>query len=219
MIDISIIHPSRSRPEQAKETYNKWMSKSQVPSRIEYVLALDHDDPDRLSYVDWPNMVVGPHKTAIEAINNAAPHTKGRIIIVVSDDFDCPIKWDEHLLSAIGDNEDFVLKTQDGLQPFIVTLPIMDRFYYNSKGYVYYPGYQHMFCDTEMTAVAYMEGKLLTSELMFPHNHYTTGRNRRDEISIKNDATWIQGQTLYNQRKSVNFGIANPVNPYPEHAL
>jgi hypothetical protein len=84
----------------------------------------------------------------------------------------------------------------------------MDRKYFNRFGYIYYPEYHHMFCDTEMTAVADLTGRkidLRSNEFVFRHIHYTTGLSHRDIINEKNDATWAQGEELYNRRKAANF--------------
>lgn len=151
-----------------------------------------------------------------DAINYGALHSNGNIIIVVSDDFSCPEHWDTLLLEALKGKSDYCVKTQDGLQPTLMTLPIMDRVYYERFGYIYYPEYRHMFCDQEMTAVAHMLGKAISLPILFPHNHYTTGKFKRDAITARNNATWQQGKKLFNERLKFNFGIDNPVIQYSQ---
>lgn len=226
MRSISIIHPSRNRPKQAALTARKWLSSAKNRGNIQYLLSVDIDD-DRAAYafefgkeefVSYSNFEVirSANKTAIEAINTAARVSKGDIIIVVSDDFDCPFHWDVALLDAIGDKTDIIIKTDDLAtnnqgrpqhQPWIITLPIMDRAYYNRFGYIYYPEYRHMFCDTEMTHVADLLDRKITLPIRFPHNHYTTGKMAKDEVSVKNDKTWAQGEALYLKRVKENFGL------------
>lgn len=225
MKSILLVHPSRSRPKQAIQTASKWLSSAANKDNITYLFALDKDDPCLYEYMGDTldtsiENYIGETKNAIEAINSCTQYANKSInwdlIICPSDDFQLPpFHWDAMLLDATKGYEDFVLKTQDGIQKLLVTLPIMDRKYYQSKGYIYYPEYQHMFCDQEMTAVAFMEGKLLISDIKIPHHHYSTGKFAKDAISVKNDATWNQGQALFNKRKAINFGIANPVQPYP----
>lgn len=215
MRSISIIHPSRSRPYQAHETVKKWLKNSDHIWNIEYIISIDSDDPKLDEYkgiiVDDSDVsfLVGENKTAIEAINNAAKHATGDILIVVSDDFDCPEHWDTDLLALIGDRQDFVAKTKDGAQPWIITLPIMDCKYYSRFGYVYYPGFRHMFADTEMTHVGDLLGKTIHLDITFPHRHYTQRDGQpKDEINVKNDATWNQGEQLYLERLKTNFGLS-----------
>lgn len=216
---ISIIHPSRSRPEMACKTATKWLSKAHNTCYIQYVIATDLSDPLFHDYGRYAHEPLKATKgffitagsntySAIEAINDcAAALPWEHILIVVSDDFDCPINWDVLLLDALEGKEDFVVKTEDGGQPWIMTLPIMDRKYYDRFGYVYHPEYSHMFADTEMTHVGSMLGKTINMPIKFEHRHYTTGAMQKDAINEKNDATWNQGEALYLERLKRNFDL------------
>lgn len=210
---ISLIHPSRSRPQQAAATAKAWLSSAKDKSNIEYIFSLDSDDPTYekvySQFKEEPNFRfnMGYHKSAIEAINNAAKIATGDLFIVVSDDFACPFHWDDALLNMVGKLTDFIVKTEDGAQPWIITLPIMDRVYYERFGYIYHPDYQHMFCDTEMTHVGHLLGKVIELPITFKHNHYTTGKTAKDAVNVKNDATWNQGEKLYLERVMRNFDL------------
>ena len=215
MYKISIIHPSRSRPSLAEATYHKWMDSAILVDDIQYILSVDTTDPDLQKYLDIKGRrenVVSDNKTAIEAINEGARFASADLLIVVSDDFDCPVGWDALLLTALGGKSDFVLKTDDGCQPWIITLPIMDRAYYNRFGYIYNPAYKHLFADTEMTHVADLLGRKITLPIKFPHRHYTQdGGQPKDAINEKNDATWAQGEAIYLAGVRNNFELADPL--------
>lgn len=86
----------------------------------------------------------------------------------------------------------------------------MDRIYYNRFGYVYHPDFAHMFCDTEMTAVADLLGRRINLDMKFPHNHYSVGKAERDEISIRADKTWGQGEYTFMKHYRNNFGLVDP---------
>lgn len=178
---------------------------------FQYILSVDIDDPMRDEYFDSftgvVNFIRNNNKSAIEAINRAAKVATGDLFIVISDDMDCPEHWDTQLLTALEGKEDYCVKVSDGKQPFIMTLPIMDRKYYNRFGYVYYPGYAHMFADTEMSAVAWMLGKYTPVDVEFTHNHYSYGNTPKDRINVKNDATWGQGEALFKKRRRMNFEL------------
>lgn len=196
---------------------NTWINSSKYKDNIEYILSIDSTDISIDQYITmfesyFPKIkvIVNDNTTAIEAINNGAKVCTGDIIIVVSDDFICPNNWDEFLLNYLKDKEDFIVKTDDGTQDWIITLPLMDRKYYERFGYIYNPAYQHMFCDTEMTHVADLLNKKIVAPIRFIHNHYTTGRVAKDSINIKNDNTWNQGEKLYLERMKTNFGIESP---------
>lgn len=216
---ISVIHPSRGRPIQAYNTWNKW--RNDADNEFEYILSLDNDACDdyyRQFFYD-DNLIeicLRPNKSAIQAINEAVKIATGDLFIVISDDFDCFPGWDTALIKELAFKSDFIVKTQDGLQPTLITLPLMDRDYYNRFGYIYHPDYKHMFCDQEMTAVGHMLGCVITLPLKFEHQHPLTGLNKYDDINAKNDRTWIQGEILFNERLKTNFGIESPVIPYTE---
>lgn len=213
---ISIIHPSRSRPEMALKTAKQWLESADEPTRINYTLSIDASDLNRLHYYEWffgmPVLIVSnPNKSAIEAINVAVRPSDTGLIIVVSDDFSAPKGWDKSLRKALEEKSDFIVKTQDGIQPTLITLPIMDKAYYDRFGYIYNPEYIHMHSDEEMTIVGHMLGKVITLPLIFKHNHYSTGAMKRDAINAKNDRTYAQGKAVLERHALNNFGIENPV--------
>ena len=209
---ITIIHPSRARAAIANKVRTEWLNKAD--GIIEYIFSLDNDDVQGTLYEG--NCIYNNNRSAIDAINKAAEIATGDLFVVVSDDFDCPEHWDSLLIWGLQGKSDYCVKTQDGLQPTLMTLPIMDRVYYERFGYIYHPDYKHMFCDQEMTAVAHMLGKSVTLPLVFPHNHYTTGKFQRDAVTLRNNATWQQGERVFNERLKTNFGIENPVCKYSD---
>jgi hypothetical protein len=201
---ISILHPSRSRPEKSYKTARKWLDNAGC--NCEYILSLDHDDPKLLEY----NNTIGvcfehKNRSAIEAINNAAKVATGNILIVISDDFDCPPLWGKKILDIVQGREDWIMKTYDGIQPRLITLPIMDRKYYQRFGYIYFPEYKHMYADKELTEVAHTLGRVIETDLQFTHKHYSVTDGVRDEVSIRADATVEEGKKLYFERKAYNF--------------
>lgn len=211
MAVISLIHPSRGRAQRAHEVAMKWISSAGVD--VEYILSVDIDDPELKEYRKlFSSLVIniGEHRSAIDAINTAAKASTGRIIIVMSDDFDCPDNWGYDLGEKTEYRVDWIAKTSDGIQKWIITLPIMDREYYNRFGYVYYPEYKHMFCDTEMTCVADLVNRKISLPIQFSHNHYSTGKTKKDAINERADKTWEQGEKLFIERYKNNFGLVNP---------
>lgn len=212
---ISILHPSRSRPEKSKQTIHKWINSASDINQIELIVSCDLDDPELSAYKDiyshtiFKNnpVVANKNRSAVDAINYAASISKGDIIIVVSDDTDVFPGWDHAILKEVQGKTDWILKTQDGIQPWIITMPIMDRAYYNRFGYVYYTEYQHCFCDTELSCVADIIGRKIKSKLLFPHKHYSVTKEQPDEVNKKADSTWAQGEKLFLERYKKNFDL------------
>lgn len=208
---ISLIHPSRSRATKAIEVAKRWIKEAGEP--VDYILSIDSDDPEKdLYYELFLGRRVACHnnRSAIDAINNAAKEATGDIFVVVSDDFACPSQWGTSLLRLVEGRKEWIAKTHDGIQRWIITLPIMDRAYYNRFGHIYHPDYMHMFCDTHMTAVADLLGRRINLDMHFPHNHYSAGKSKRDDINIRADKTWGQGEYTFMKHYRNNFGLVDP---------
>lgn len=209
---ISIIHPSRQRADIARQTIELWLNNADDKSQIEYILSCDQNDPQlsrykRISQDLGVKLHIAMNKSAIEAINRAARKSTGNIIIVVSDDFKCPEHWDTDLLKEVEGKDDFIVKTQDGIQDWIITLPVLDKIYYKRFGYVYPPHIKHLFADTWMTHVADLTDRKITSQILFEHQHYSTGKSIKDDINIRNDSTWKDGERKYREGVKNNFGL------------
>jgi glycosyltransferase involved in cell wall biosynthesis len=212
IMKISILHPSRQRPDKSLHTLNKWLNNAVTP--IEVIVSLDEDDPTlgvyEMNNTGNATIIINKNRSAVDAINNAAKAATGDIFIVVSDDTDCPQGWDKKILNATEGRTDWILKTQDGIQKWIITMPVMDRTYYNRFGYVYYPEYKHLFCDTELSCIADLTCRKIDSKLTFPHLHYSTGQSMKDELNERADATWNQGKKLFLSRYKMNFDLSDP---------
>lgn len=210
---ISIVHPSRSRPEKAFSVFIHWTGTAH--EKIEYILSIDSDDPELNQYLNlfennqWDDVsiLISDNSCCVQAVNAGAKKTTGDIIVVVSDDFKAFPNWDIKLKEAFKGDTDVVLKTDDGIQRYIVTLPILDRAYYERVGFVYHPDFRHMFADTYMTHRADAEGKLLfRPDLLFKHEHYSTKATKKDALNERNDKTWEQGEEVYLREVRNGFG-------------
>lgn len=216
MRKISIIHPTKSRPKRSSEILHKWISRS-TRKDFELIIVINWDDPFLEDYrtefdklpLETKMFIKTRANTAVGAINFGAEFASHDIMMVVSDDTDCPNEWDTYIYGHVAGHKDFVLKTQDGIQPWIITMPVMDKAYYDRFGYIYFPEYQHMFCDTELTAVADILERKITCAVLFPHLHYSIKGFPKDALSAHLDSTWQQGEQLYLKRHAENFGLLN----------
>ena len=223
-MNVSLIYPSRGRPEKCASTLDKWIARAAVLPEI--ILSVDSDDKDLKDYeaiadLSYPRLVVNPNQNIVQAVNHGAKQSTGDILVVISDDFDNPPQhWDSLIIEAIekaqkeGYEDGILLRVNDMSdnekvhQPWIVTLPIMDRLWYERCGYVYHPDYQHMFCDTDQTHMAELAGTLVdASHIRIPHNHWQSGLNELDNTNIRANSTWDQGEKLYAERAANNFGL------------
>jgi hypothetical protein len=214
---FSLLHPSRQRPHKSFRAMSEWVN-SATGKDFELIVSIDENDPYKDQYINlYANLkeyavkvIVNRNRSAVDAINNAAKASEGEILIVVSDDTDAVRGWNEVISQACGTHKDFVLKLHDGTQDWIVTMPILDRAYYNRYGYIYFPDYQHQFCDTEFTHVADITKRILwRNDIEIKHLHYSVIKEKRDELYARNDGTWNQGKDLYIKRAKQAFGLKN----------
>jgi len=208
---ITIVHPSRQRSDLCYRIADTFYNNCVNKDNISYYVSIDSSDPTKDEYLaskkDYINIIVGDGNSCVEAVNIGAKESNFEdIIVIVSDDFICQNGWDQKILDFVGDKKNFVLKTNDGREPWIVTFPVMDKEYYNRFGYVYNPLYKHLFCDTEMTHVAEITGSMIV-DMSNVIEHKATELTKNDSVNMKNNSTWWQGESVYLQRVRENFGL------------
>lgn len=167
-------------------------------------MSIDENDPEKDQYLSFysgvknARVIIRNNRCAVDAINHAAEESTGEILIVVSDDTGCVRYWDSIIEQATAGRQDFVLKVHDGIQNWIITMPIMDRVYYNRFGWIYHPNFKHMFCDTFLTHQADALKKVIwRNDITIPHNHYSVTRSGKDDVSYKADSTLKEGENVY----------------------
>jgi len=221
---FTLLHPSRGRVEQAYSTLDKWMLMSSGNHKIEHILSIDRDDPEKNKYLrkfehkhpglDKSTRMEGDNKSVVEATNRAAKWAKGEILIYLSDDFDCPYHWDELILEKLKANGNvhlWLLKVDDCLQRFhaeVLTIPIMSLGLYQELEYFWHPDYKSMWVDVDLYHTVYNVGYMIMApELKFEHKHYSNGKASHDETYKRSDKNWDQGLETYNRRKAENFPL------------
>ena len=216
MSKISILHPSYKRPKLGVSTMFNWLSRADNPQDIEYILCLHEKDhtvteyaSEMLKHDNLQNVKViySQEANMVKQVNLAAKESTGNLLINVSDDFDCPQSWDSLLLKELEGKEDYVVKTQDGIQKEIITLPILDRRYYERFNFIYAPEFSHFYGDQELREVGDILGKTIVLDLMFEHIHYIAGKAPKDEVNDKNNAHFEEDKKTYFKRKARKFDL------------
>jgi len=184
-VTISVIHPTRGRPEQAARARKEWLNAAADASRIEYIFGFSEDDKEtgdllhRFRYALSPagklEQVGG---TAVQNYNAAANAATGQIIISAQDDVLPPLHWDVLLEQALKDKLDqpAILQIKDGYRndelmvTFCVTRPTFAALGYGQQN-ILCPEYHGVFSDTEFSLRARQSGLLVPSDLVFRHEH------------------------------------------------
>lgn len=219
---ISLIHPSRGRPQKAKSAYDYWMSRAAHPENIEHILSLDFSDPTNEQYEigadgrhesfgENSKTIIDHNDCVVEATNQAARIAKGDVLVYMSDDFVAPEGWDEKILSGMPKDRPSLLKVNDNLQPFekdVLTIPIMNRLLYDRLGYFWNPIFRSMFVDQDLYHVCKNNNWMaFAPDLIFPHEHYSIGKADRDSTYIRSDQNWDSGKMTYMKRQMEGFPV------------
>jgi len=216
---ISLIHPSRGRPVKSFWNSKNWISKSGIPAdNIELIVSMDDDDPEKEAYIreyaPSPTYNVkgisNPNTCVVEAVNRAAAISSGKILVYLSDDFQCPQNWARDIVGLTKDFQSkWILKVDDCLQKFyaeVLTIPIMDRALYQELGYFFHPAYKSMWVDVDLYFTCKnMRVIVEAPQFKFPHEHYCNGKARKDETYTRSDQHMETGRAIYNERKLQNF--------------
>lgn len=221
---ISLAYTSR-RAERIEQVIDLWRSRAGdlKSSGISLEVALGIDS-DYIAGLGVASRLVEAGKADRLAINSkrpdcvsgwnaAASECTGDILIAVADDFNPPTDWATRLVAVEKDwwLKDRIVWVYDGYNPDIHTLTIWSRSRYERFGYLFYPGYQSLFSDTENTTVATLERAVIDARrlLTFEHMHPDCGKRSRDAIDLHHASTarWKSGELLYDYRKSVGFPI------------
>jgi len=213
---ITLLHPSRGRPEKAFQTAKKWIETAGHDD-VEYILSLDDSDTKLADYMSIYGIMFGSivqrdNNSVVQATNEAAKISTGDILIYLSDDFDCPDNWAIQLLETVKDWQGpWILKVDDCLQPFdvmVMTIPIMNRAAYETLGYFWHPGYKSMFVDEDLIWTARRHGMLRKAEhLKFPHLHPSNGNAPNDQTYIRSAKNWDQGKAMFELRRGAGFPL------------
>ncbi len=205
------------RASKIPEVIKLWRSKASNPSSIEVIICVDEGDSESLTAAhSVPDSVIkiniGP-KNCVSGWNSAATAATGKVIICIADDFLPPIDCDLSLynLKPTGwMNDDWIVHVASGYVEDIPVLSMLTKKRYDRFGYVFYPQYESMFCDTEFGAVAYKEGRVINAKhILIEHMHPDCNKRPRDGFDQihASQSRWKMGEMLFNYRKHKDFPV------------
>ena len=211
---ISLIHPSRGRPQLAHYNYRNWLGKASGNHAIEHWLSLDSNDPElkhyRKLFKGLTNIITADNHNVVQATNAAARNVTGNMIIYLSDDFHCPQNWDSELVNMVPQQPEYLLWVNDGIQGAnsMLTIPVMSAALHHSLGYFWHPDYESMWVDVDLWHVCQRRNVLLSCQhLLFEHKHYSIGKAVYDDTYREHDnaARQSQGRSVFERRKAADF--------------
>lgn len=212
---ISLLHPSRGRPQKSFENSREWIQKAGCD--VELIVSIDSDDTQKDGYIakyfnEKIKLLINNNTSVVEATNHGAKVSTGDILLYLSDDFKCFDNWGLAVQKEFdGVSQPLLLKVDDCLQKFsvpVLTIPIMNRQLYERLGYFWHPEYKSMFVDESLFwTTTKLNAMRMCPHLKFEHAHVCVGKAPDDETYRRSSANWEQGKAVFQRHKAEGFPV------------
>ena len=203
---ISLLVPTRKRPQRLRELINSVIETSFNPQEILCYVADDDDSYDPSVFPE-ARFVNGPRLIMSDLWNALLPHAKGDIYMLCADDvLFRTYGWDlvvEAAFEAVPDK--ILLAFGDDGSPsgkIFSTLPFVHKRWVEVVGYFTGPGFSADFSDTWPFDVATMIERTKLLPIFTEHCHHAWGKAGKDLVYQENDARYKRDRPdlLYKQR-------------------
>jgi len=193
---ISILTPSKNRPQNLKELCESLFTTASDPNQVEILVYLDLDDLHIQETVDYFNelntryinpakLIIGPPLVLSDYPNKLLQIASSDIFMVVADDITCrAVNWDTEIINAINQHPDKInlVYPDDGYHgPLLSTHFAIHRNYVECLGYFFPPIFDYGYADAWMFQVAQQVGRAQFLPILFEHMHYSVGKSEFDE--------------------------------------
>lgn len=197
---ISVLHPSRSRPERSLKAWNYMRDAMTSAVEVEHILCTDSDDESEY----WKQGVNNAGKTMVDALNTAFAHSKGDIIVTLFDDITYPDGWDSRLIDRYQEGKLYHIGGHpQGLQVVCAGCKAV----FNDWQCVYYPGYISMYADNDYQSRGQSENRFIDAGFSVKHDHPTSGTAEWDETYKRQNAqsAYDYGRLVFERRLARGF--------------
>jgi hypothetical protein len=196
---ISLLCPTRGRPEKALKFCRSVLETARRPQRVEILLYLDADDPRRSQYLqlfrdrqsDFDRLwrcafVIGEQMSISNAWNELAKRCRGNLLIMAADDQLYNDRgWDDRLdtETAKYPDEIFCMWFNEGhWQDRLCTFPIVSRKWCQTLGYFTTGLFECLYDDMWIWEIAKRVGRThYIGDILTEHFHWSYGKGDIDE--------------------------------------
>lgn len=189
---ISILLPTRQRPEMLMRMYESAMDLAHSSKDIEMVAYIDDDDNSYDSLLDNPpersTFIVGPRKVISECWNECWESSAGDIFFHCGDDIVFRTQdWDKVVQDTFKEYDDRIvfLYGDDGNgeseRNSFGTHGFIHRNWTDTVGYFVPPYFTSDFNDTFLNDVAKKIGRHRHIDILTEHMHYSLGKMEMDQ--------------------------------------
>lgn len=198
---ISILCPTRRRPEQVRQLIETGLSTAKHPTRLEFVFYVDGDDPTRHKVQEFQKLDLGPvvrvvtgPRIVLSAMWNACyEQASADVLMQCGDDIRFRTRdWDTAVLSQFLRYPDRIVLVhgQDGIQgSTLATHGFIHRRWVNQVGYFVPPLFASDYNDLWLTYVADQLGRrVYLPDVYTEHMHPVAGKGPWDRTHVERDA-------------------------------
>ena len=213
---ISILTPTRNRPNNCDRFIKSLYETTQYTGTLELLFYVDSDDPAKDIYKEieerWQNnfwrveFVIGEPMSVSKSWNIIAKKSLGDIMIMGNDDLVYKtVRWDSKLMAKLIelDNPYYLTWFNDGINGNRhCAFPVISREWYEALGY-FSPGvFNFGYNDTWVYDIAKRVGKLnYMSEILVEHLHFSVGKSNMDDTYARNRSQ--EKGNLYRKDKEI----------------
>lgn len=211
---ISLLVPTRGRPDGLWNLLLSAYETATHPKRIEIVAYVDDDDPDREEYFenDHVKWVLGPRIVLSEMWNKCYEAASGEILMHCGDDIVFRTAgWDAIVREKFDEYEDkIVIVHGDDVSPntdALATHGFLHRRWVETVGYFVPPYFSSDWNDVWLTEVADEIGRRVKVPIVTEHMHYSFGKadrdqntNDREERGLRDDVVGLYKRTAKERR-------------------
>lgn len=186
---ISLLLPSRQRPQNIQRLWESVIHTADKPDDIEIIVYLDKDDPQLDSYLELKlkNVTFYTTKRTVlsEYWNKAYKKAKGPIFMHCGDDIIFRTKgWDTTVKQAFKESNDKLIFVHGddggGNGPNFGTHGFIHKNWVDISGFFVPPYFASDYNDTWLNDVANMLGRRVYVDILTEHMHFAFGKSEID---------------------------------------
>jgi hypothetical protein len=215
--EIALLMPSRGRPESALAAAQSARRAANSRPRLRIVVGVEPEDADSYrsafgEHASWIH-VLRDGGNYVRAVREMHAATRAGIYGLCADDFVFEAAgWDDRIRRAFDTLPQRVglVHGDDGLQHSrIATAPFVSAEWIEAVGDILPGGYEHMYCDTEITEIARLAGVIrYLPKMRIIHRHYLVGA-KFDATYERSSRTMRSGHEEFTRRRAERERIAS----------
>lgn len=206
---ISLLVPSRGRPQMFRRLYESFMETVTYPQHVEMIAWIDDDDEEWPKYpYSYPfrdanrdelreryrlHYLRGERRLLSECWNECYAHARGEILMHCGDDLTFnTVGWDQRVREEFAKLPDRIgLVFGDDLStnfPDLATHGFLHRRWIDAVGYFLPPLFSSDWNDVWISEVAKQIGRMVPMpDVIIEHHHYTFGKAERDKTHAERE--------------------------------